>query len=80
MKDKLNLLSTIVFGLIIFSLTKHYTKTLNLSKKQTIKEPVVEAIIIDKKNKPILIPSAQSVNSAVEQNYLGTGGRINSKR
>ena len=77
MKSKVNTITTIVFGLIIFALAKYYTKEF---KKQTIKEPVVETIIIDKKNKPILIPSAQSVNSAVEQNYLGTGGRINSKR
>ena len=70
MKDKVNTITTIVFGLIIFNLAKYYTKEY---KKQVIKEPVVETITI-------LIPSAQSVNSAVEQNYLGTGGRINSKR
>jgi len=77
MKDKVNTITTIVFGLIIFALAKYYIKEY---KKQVIKEPIVEPIIIDKKNKPILIPSAQSVNSAVEQNYLGTGGRMNSKR
>ena len=78
MKHKLNTITTIVFGLIIFSLSKYYIKEY---KKQTIKEPIVEPVtIIDKKSKPILIPSAQSVNSSVEQNYLGTGGRINSKR
>ena len=64
MKSKVNTITTIVFGLIIFALAKYYTKEY---KKQTIKEPVVETIIIDKKNKPILIPSAQSINSAVEQ-------------
>ena len=77
MKSKVNTITTIVFGLIIFNLAKYYTKEY---KKQVIKEPVVETIIIDKKNKSILIPSAQSINSVPEQNYLGTGGRINSKR
>ena len=77
-KNKVNTIATIVFGLMIFSLAKYYIKE---SKKQVTKEPIVEPVtIIDKKSKPILIPSAQSVNSAVEQNYLGTGGRINSKR
>ena len=77
MKSKVNTITTIVFGLIIFALAKYYIKEY---KKQTIKEPIVEPIIIDKKSKPILIPSAQSVNSSVEQNYLGTGGKVNSKR
>ena len=78
MKSKLSTITTIVFGLMIFSLTKYYIKEY---KKQVIKKPTVEPVtIIDKKSKPILIPSAQSVNSSVEQNYLGTGGRINSKR
>lgn len=80
MKDKLNTVTTIVFGLIIFTLAKYYIKEHNNSKKQVTKEPVVETIIIDKKTKSIVIPSAQAVNSAVEQNYLGTGGKINSKR
>jgi hypothetical protein len=75
--NKRSIILSLIFGAIIFSLTKYYTKE---SKKQATKEPIVETIIIDKKEKPILIPSAQSVNSAVEQNYLGTGGKINSKR
>jgi len=78
MKDKLNTITTIVFGLIIFTLAKYYIKE---HKKQTIKESIVEPVtIIDKKEKLIVIPSAQAVNSGVEQNYLGTGGKINSKR
>lgn len=78
MKSKVNTITTIVFGLIIFALAKYYTKEY---KKQVTKEPVVEAVtIIDKKTKSISMPSAQSVNSVPEQNYLGTGGRINSKR
>ena len=76
--NKRSIILSLIFGAIIFSLTKYYMKE---SKKQVTKEPVVEAVtIIDKKEKPILIPSAQSINSAVEQNYLGTGGKINSKR
>ncbi len=77
MKSKVNIITTIVFGLIIFTLAKYYTKEF---KKQVTKEPVVETIIIDKKEKSIVIPSAQSINSVPEQNYLGTGGKINSKR
>jgi len=77
MKSKVNIITTIVFGLIIFTLAKYYTKEF---KKQATKEPVVETIIIDKKTKSIVIPSAQSINSVPEQNYLGTGGKINSKR
>ena len=76
--NKRSIILSLIFGAIIFSLTKYYIKE---HKKQTIKQPIVESVtIIDKKSKPILIPSAQSVNSSVEQNYLGTGGRINSKR
>jgi hypothetical protein len=76
--NKRSIILSLIFGAIIFSLTKYYTKEF---KKQVTKEPVVEAVtIIDKKKKPILIPSAQAINSAVEQNYLGTGARINSKR
>jgi hypothetical protein len=77
-KNKVNTITTIVFGLIIFTLAKYYTKEF---KKQVTKEPVIEAVnIIDKKEKSIVIPSAQSINSVPEQNYLGTGGKINSKR
>jgi hypothetical protein len=80
-KSKVNTITTIVFGLIIFSLAKHYTKGLKATKKEPIKASTVETnTIIDKKEKPILIPSAQAINSAPQQNYLGTGGKINSKR
>ena len=77
MKHKLNTITTIVFGLMIFSLVKYYIKE---SEKQVTKEPIVDTITIIDKNKPILIPSAQSVNSAPQQNYLGTGCKTNSKR
>lgn len=75
--NKKSIILSLIFGAIIFSLAKYYTKEF---KKQVTKEPVVETIIIDKKEKSIVIPSAQSINSAPEQNYLGTGGKINSKR
>lgn len=79
--NKRSIILSLIFGAIIFSLTKYYTKGLNATKKEPIKASTVETnIIIDKKNKPILIPSAQAINSAVEQNYLGTGGKMNSKR
>jgi hypothetical protein len=81
MNNKANTITTIVLGLIIFSLAKYYTKELNITKKQTIKEPITETIIIiDKKEKSIVIPSAKAYNSAPQQNYLGSGGKINSKR
>jgi len=76
--NKKSIILSLIFGAIIFSLAKYYTKEF---KKQVTKEPVIEAVpIIDKKEKSIVIPSAQSINSAPEQNYLGTGGKINSKR
>jgi hypothetical protein len=80
-KSKVNTITTIVFGLIIFSLAKYYTKGLKVTKKEPIKDSTVETtIIIDKKEKSIAIPSAQAINSAPQQNYLGTGGKTNSKR
>jgi len=79
-KSKVNTITTIVFGLIIFGLAKYYTKGLKVTKKEPTKASTVETTIIDKKIKPIVIPSAQAINSAPQQNYLGSGGRINSKR
>ena len=49
MKHKLNTITTIVFGLMIFSLVKYYIKE---SEKQVTKEPIVDTItIIDKNNR-----------------------------
>jgi hypothetical protein len=79
-KSKVNTITTIVLGLIIFSLAKYYTKGLKVTKKEPIKDSTVETTIIDKKEKSIAIPSAQAINSAPQQNYLGSGGKINSKR
>ena len=53
MKNKLSTITTIVFGLMIFSLVKYYIKE---SEKQVTKEPIVDTITIIDKNKPILIP------------------------
>jgi hypothetical protein len=78
--NKKSIILSLIFGAIIFSLTKYCTKRLKVAKKEPIKASTVETNIIDKKNKSILIPSAQSVNSAPQQNYLGTGGKTNSKR
>jgi hypothetical protein len=81
MKNKVNKITTIVFGLIIFSLAKYYTKEIKISKKEPITASTVEPnIIIDKKEKSIVMPSARASNSAPQQNYLGSGGKINSKR
>jgi len=80
MKDKVNIITTIVLGLIIFSLAKYYTKGLKVTKKEPTKASTVETTIIDKKEKSILIPSARANNSVPQQNYLGTGGKMNSKR
>jgi len=80
MKNKVNTITTIVLGLIIFSLAKHYTKGLKVTKKEPTKASTVETTIIDKKDKSIVIPSAQAINSAPQQNHLGTGGKMNSKR
>ena len=84
MKDKvntINTITTIVFGLIIFSLAKYYTKGLKVTKKEPIKASTVETnTIIDKKTKSIQIPSARAYNSAPQQNYLGKGCKIDSKR
>jgi hypothetical protein len=80
-KNKVNTITTIVFGLIIFSLAKYYTKEIKVSKKTPMKASSVETnTIIDKKEKSIVIPSAKAYNSAPQQNYLGSGGKINSKR
>jgi hypothetical protein len=80
-KNKVNTITTIVLGLIIFSLAKHYTKGLKVTKKEPIKDSTVETTtIIDKKEKSIAIPSARASNSVPQQNYLGSGGKINSKR
>jgi len=79
-KSKVNKITTIVFGLIIFSLAKYYTKGLKVTKKEPIEASTVETTIIDKKDKSIVIPSAQAINSAPQQNHLGTGGKMNSKR
>ena len=79
-KNKVNTITTIVLGLIIFSLAKYYTKALKVTKKEPIKDSTVETTIIDKKEKSILIPSARAINSVPQQNYLGSGGKINSKR
>jgi hypothetical protein len=80
-KSKVNTITTIVLGLIIFSLAKYYTKGLKVTKKEPIKDSTVETTtIIDKKEKSIQIPSAQAINSVPQQNYLGSGGKTNSKR
>jgi hypothetical protein len=79
-KNKVNTITTIVLGLIIFSLAKHYTKGLKVTKKEPIKDSTVETTIIDKKEKSIVIPSARAINSVPQQNYLGSGGKMNSKR
>jgi ABC-type uncharacterized transport system permease subunit len=80
-KSKVNTITTIVLGLIIFSLAKYYTKGLKATKKEPIKASTVETnTIIDKKEKPIVIPSARAYDSVPQQNYLGIGCKINSKR
>jgi len=80
MNNKANTITTIVLGLIIFSLAKYYTKGLKVTKKEPTKVSTVETTIIDKKDKSIVIPSARAINSVPQQNYLGTGGKMNSKR
>ena len=79
--NKKSIILSLIFGAIIFSLTKYYTKGLKVTKKEPIKDSTVETnTIIDKKTKSILIPSARAYNSAPQQNYLGKGCKIDSKR